>query len=140
VRLNLRQAGNKKHWADSRTEAANTVAAADQQTLNLIATGKEQLNVLESTLKTDPDYARLRPLFTGVLKPALREIHPSKWGEVAAVTFQQIKAANPAPAEISTPAPVNTPLRARSSGGGSSDKKGEPESALAAINSVLSEM
>jgi hypothetical protein len=131
----------KKVLSDARTANANATTARDEETEALITAGKTQLTTLEATLKaSDTEYARLRPTFIALLRPALRKTHASDWGEVAQEIYVAVKKANPKPAAVVTPLPKNTPLRPKSSGGGSESKEAGPDSALEAVNAALGSM
>ena len=134
--------GREKAKLDTaRTEAANNKTATDEQTVANIAEGKAQLTTLEATLNaSDTDYARLRPTFIAMLRPALRKAHATEWGEVAQEIYQAVKKANPAAPTVATIVPKNTPLRPKGSGGGSADHESPPDSALAAVDAALSSM
>ncbi len=125
----------------ARTEAANTKTANDEQTAANIVTGKAQLTSLEATLvASDTEYARLRPTFIAMLKPALRKTHATEWGAVAQEIYVAVKKANPAATVAPVVVPKNTPLRPKGGGGGSADKETGPDTALAAVDAALSSM
>jgi hypothetical protein len=114
------------------------------RTQELTATGTRQLNEFEDSIKTDPNYAKLRPAFVKLLRPIVNNTHPTKWGEAAAEVWKNMKELAPAgPAndpesdpEAGKPAPQNEPLRPKGGDGGGSgaDVEAEAGSALDALN------
>ena len=126
----------------ARTEAADTKSAQAEHTAKLITAGKAQLNTLETTLKGDADFARLRPVFLSVLQASLRDIHPQQWSAVAQEIYQKLKTANPAPiVDDGKPLP-KIPLRPNSgnSGASSTELEGEPGTALDALGAAIDSM
>ena len=137
--------GREKAKLDAmRTEAATTKSTNDTDTLALIEKGKAQLTAVEASLRaSDTDYARLRPTFIAMLRPALLKTHASEWGSVAEEMYKAVKAAHPpvVETEVAPPVPTGpTPLRPKGSGGGSSTKESSPDSALAAVDAALASM
>ena len=126
---------------DNRTTAANEKTDTANQTQQNIAVGKGQLDELETSLRTsEKDYATLRPMFVGLLKPILRRTHPSEWGVAAREVFEQVRLANPAVAPKPKPKPKNTPLRPKQGAGGGAGKTPEGGDALDAVNEALANM
>jgi len=126
---------------DSRDAAAATKDDDTETTNANIVAGKNQLDALETELRTnDKDYADLREQFIGLLKPFLRRTHPTEWGEAAREVYDQVKLMPRTAVSKPKPKPKNTPLRPKQSAGGGSDKKTEAEDAVGAVTDALANM
>ncbi len=123
----------------ARATAAQGKKDTDAQTAANVKIGKTQLNEAEAELNAaDKDYAALRPTFIAMLRPVLRNTHPTEYGATARQLYAELKKTVKLPEEKPTPKPpANTPLRPKQGAGGGDDMKGEPKSAIAAMDEAL---
>jgi hypothetical protein len=78
--------------------------------------GRQALDALEERLKSDPDYARKRPILLATLVPIFEDLHPSKWAQKFEQSYRQLKL-GPAPVKPAAATPGQQPLRARQPAG-----------------------
>lgn len=132
------------HAETRRNERAAATSDAER-TQQLIEQGKQELNAFGESLKADPRYAQIYPQFTSILSTTLREVHPTKWREVAERTYQQLKDTTPL---SSPPSGDRTsggkggkqrPMRAKS-GSSSSGKQSDASSPLDAMAAAIGEI
>ena len=123
---------------DSRAAAASEKSDTESQTQANVATGKAQLDTLETALRSgDTNYATIRPTFIKMLGPILKRTHPTEWGVAAREVYDQVKDLVPAAPK---PKPKNQPLRPKQGAGGGTDKKTGADTALGAIDDALANM
>ena len=138
-----READKMRSAKDEATATADATASTTQQNL---ATGKSQLDIFETAVRTNddgkdgrPNYATIRPAFIKLLGPILKRTHPTEWGVVAKEVYDQVKTFTPVAAPKPKPKPENTPLRPKQ-GAGSSDTTSEADDVLGAVDAALANM
>lgn len=132
-----READKLRTSKDEATATADATASTTQQNL---ATGKQQLDVFETAVRTnDENYAAIRPAFIKLLGPILKRTHPTEWGAAAQEVYDQVKTFAPTAAPKPKPKPKNTPIRPKQ-GAGADGQTSDEDSALGAVDAALANM
>ena len=120
-----------------RAEQQSAQRSAQQQYEAAEQTASADLDRLGQELARDPDYARLYPAFTAVLRDTLRAAPPSQWAALARSTFAHLKTTLPAaPPVTSVPAGRGKPMRVNGSG----NKTPEPKTMLEAVQQAIRDL
>jgi hypothetical protein len=102
-----------------------------------LAEGRQQLNALEASLKTDPHYVAKKAALVKTLKPVFAQIDPRQWAPTFKRAYEALPTpAAPPPPPPPPPVPQNTPLRAANPAGAA---RPMPSSPLEALNQGLTE-
>lgn len=91
---------------------------AEQQASQEREQGRQALNTLDASLRSDPNYAAKRAVLVESLKPVFAQIHPSQWATTFKTAWDRLQVAPLAPPTRAVTIPKNQPLRARSPAGG----------------------